>query len=98
MPVELIVGAAVGAAAASPRARNVVRKGMVYGMAGLLMAYDKLASVTSGIVKGARQGITGASEAAPAQGANGQASPAPEAPPLIAATPASRAGGAAASS
>ncbi len=56
MPVELLVGAAVGAAAASPKARNVVRKGMVYGVAGVLMVYDKIASVTHGLVKGGARG------------------------------------------
>jgi hypothetical protein len=43
MPVELIVGAVVGAAAASPKARSVIRKGIVYGLAGGLIAYDRLA-------------------------------------------------------
>src|SRR5437868_4455196 len=36
MPLELIVGAAVGAAAANPSVRKVLRQGMIYGLGGLL--------------------------------------------------------------
>jgi hypothetical protein len=43
MPFELLIGAAVGAAVASQRVRKVVRKGLVYGLAGALVAYDKAA-------------------------------------------------------
>jgi hypothetical protein len=72
MPFEYIVGAAVGAAATSQNARKVVRKGLVYGMAGLLVAYDKVVGVTRGIVKGAREGLTQASEPANTANTNGQ--------------------------
>jgi hypothetical protein len=82
MPLELIVGAAVGAAAASPGARSYVRKGMVYGVAGLLMCYDKIVGVTKGIVKGAREGFSEASQVAAGTATNGQAAPAAsDAPP-----------------
>jgi hypothetical protein len=49
MPVELIVGAAVGAAVASPTIRQKVRRGVVLGLAGVLMAYDKVAKVTHAV-------------------------------------------------
>jgi hypothetical protein len=40
MPVDFIVGAAVGAALASTSVRQAVRKGLVYGVGGALVAYD----------------------------------------------------------
>jgi hypothetical protein len=49
MPVELIVGAAVGAAVASPTIRQKVRRGVVLGLAGVLVAYDKVAKVTHAV-------------------------------------------------
>jgi len=55
MPVELLVGAAVGAAASSPDVRKVVRRGVVYGVAGALIAYDTVSAFASGVVRGARQ-------------------------------------------
>jgi hypothetical protein len=45
MPVELVVGAAVGAAVASPGIRKTLRKGLVYGLAGALIAYDNVAAL-----------------------------------------------------
>jgi hypothetical protein len=71
MPVELIVGAAVGAAVASPNARKTIRRGLIYGVAGVLAAYDKVAAITHGVVKGAREKMTKAPAAA--QETNGQA-------------------------
>jgi hypothetical protein len=47
MPMELIVGAAVGAAVASPKLRKTIRKGFVYGLAGALIAYDNVSSLAS---------------------------------------------------
>lgn len=55
MPFELIIGAAVGAAATSQKVRKAVRKGVVYGLAGALIAYDKTASFASGVVHHARK-------------------------------------------
>jgi hypothetical protein len=51
MPLELIVGAAVGVAAASPNIRKVLRQGMVYGLAGALIAYDRVAAMTHKVKK-----------------------------------------------
>jgi hypothetical protein len=59
MPLEIVVGAVVGAAAASvvnsPPVRQKVRRGAVYGLAGLLVAYDHVAALAQGAVKGARR-------------------------------------------
>jgi hypothetical protein len=47
MPLELLIGAAVGAGLASPGVRNVVRTGVVHGLARVLMAYDNLSAVAA---------------------------------------------------
>jgi hypothetical protein len=62
MPLDIIVAAAVGAAAASPNVRSKLRQGLVYGLAGALIAYDKVSAVAHGAVEGARQGAAAASE------------------------------------
>lgn len=51
------VGAAVAITAAvlSPPVRRVVRRGAVYGLAGVLMAGDAISSFTQGVARGARQ-------------------------------------------
>ena len=70
MPLEVLVGAAVGAAVASAPVRKQLRKGMVYGLAGLLVAYDKVTALSQGVVKGAKDVVANArdekKEAAPA--------------------------------
>jgi hypothetical protein len=63
MPLELIVGAAVGAAVASPSVRKVVRRGLIYGLGNVLIAYDKVAAVTHGAVEGARKGVATVTDA-----------------------------------
>jgi hypothetical protein len=55
VPLELIIGAAVGAAAASKDVRRVVRQGVVYGLAGILVAYDKVADATQATLASARR-------------------------------------------
>jgi hypothetical protein len=64
MPMELIIGAAVGAAVASPKARAWARRGLVYGLAGVLTAYDNVASMTKGAVHGVRNGVNSLREEA----------------------------------
>jgi hypothetical protein len=49
MPFEFIVGAVVGGAAVSRRIRQAVRKGVIYGVGGALVAYDKVASMAHGV-------------------------------------------------
>jgi hypothetical protein len=45
MALQLLVGAALGAAAASSSVRKMVRRGITYGLAGALMAYDRMSVV-----------------------------------------------------
>jgi hypothetical protein len=52
---EVAVAVAVTAAVASPSVRKVLRKGIVYGLAGLLVAKDRAVTVAQGIAEGARQ-------------------------------------------
>jgi hypothetical protein len=85
MPLELIAGAVVGAAVASPSARKVIRRGLIYGLGGALIAYDKVAEVAQKAVKGARKGVQAASDAETANEStpvsppeNGMPSPAAE--------------------
>jgi hypothetical protein len=65
---EVGVAVAVTAALVSPPVRRVVRKGAVYGLAGLLIARDKLAGLASGLRQRA---------GAAAHPAEGTAAPAP---------------------
>jgi hypothetical protein len=53
MPFEFIVGAVVGGAAVSQRIRKAVRKGLIYGVGGALVAFDKVAAMAHGV----RQGV-----------------------------------------
>jgi hypothetical protein len=58
------VGVAVAATAAvlSPRARGMMRKGAVYGVAGALKAGDVVVSTARGAARGASQGVRGDSQ------------------------------------
>jgi hypothetical protein len=55
---EVAVAAVVVGTVASPKLRNIVRRGAVYGIAGALMAYDRTAAVAQGLVKGVRNGVS----------------------------------------
>src|SRR5918998_5905304 len=62
--IDRDVGVAVAATATvlSPRAREVARKGAVYGLAGVLKAGDVVFSTARGAARGAEQGVrTGSS-------------------------------------
>jgi len=66
---EVGVAVAVTAALVSPPVRRVVRKGAVYGLAGLLMARDKIAGLASGLRQRAQAAVQPAEgAAAPAAG------------------------------
>jgi hypothetical protein len=52
---EVAVAVAATAALASPRVRGVVRRGAVYGLAGLLTAGDMISSFARGTAHGAQQ-------------------------------------------
>jgi hypothetical protein len=61
---ELVIGAAIGATAASPTGRRWVRRGVVYGLAGVLTAYDRAAALAHGAAKGVRDGVNSLREEA----------------------------------
>ena len=52
---EVAVAAVVTAAIVSPRGRKLIRRGAVYGLAGVLMARDAVASFASGVRQGAQE-------------------------------------------
>jgi hypothetical protein len=52
---EVAVTAAVTAVVFSPKGRKFLRRGAVYGLAGLLMAGDALASLARGVGEGAQR-------------------------------------------
>jgi hypothetical protein len=61
---EIAVTAAVTAALFSPRARSVMRKGLVYGIAGMLAAGDVVTSFARNVGRGVQQASTAATRAA----------------------------------
>jgi hypothetical protein len=84
LDTEVAVAVAATAALTSPRVRGVVRRGAVYGLAGLLMAGDTIASFARGAAQGVRQtasSATGAAQEATQQrqaGAEGETTPGAE--------------------
>ncbi len=60
---EVGIAAATVAVVASPQVRNVVRKGAVFGLAGVLMVGDAVASFARGVGEGAQRVAQGASQA-----------------------------------
>lgn len=66
---EVAVAAAVTAVLFSPRARKIIRRGAVYGMAGLLKAGDAVTAFAGSV----RQGVQEAGAARSAPQAAGQA-------------------------
>lgn len=54
------VAAVVTAAVASPRVRQLMRRGAVYGLAGLMIAGDKIAAAARGVASTAQQAATSA--------------------------------------
>ena len=52
---EVAVAVAATAALASPRVRGVLRRGAVYGLAGLLTAGEMITSFARGAARGAQQ-------------------------------------------
>lgn len=71
MEPEVAVTAAVTAAVFSPRARKVIRRGLVYGMAGALIAGDAITSFARNVGQGIQE--AGASAASTAQNTMSQA-------------------------
>jgi len=60
---EVAVTAVVTAAVFSPRARKLIRRGAVYGLAGILMAGDAIASFTRSVSQGVEDAGASASQA-----------------------------------
>lgn len=71
MEPEVAVTAAVTAAIFSPPVRRVVRRGLVYGMAGILIAGDAITSFARSVGQGVQE--AGASAANAAQNTMNQA-------------------------
>jgi hypothetical protein len=57
MPLEIIGGRVVGAAVASASVRSVIRRGLVYGLAGVLTTYDKAVAVAREVGSTVRQEV-----------------------------------------
>ncbi len=68
------VVAAVAAVAASPRLRRLVRQGAVYGLAGALIAGDKIRDATRGVAQRAQQATAAAAPTAETAAAATEAS------------------------
>ncbi len=64
MEPEVAVTAVVTAAIFSPRARRVIRRGLVYGMAGALIAGDAIASFARSVGQGVQEAGASATSAA----------------------------------
>ncbi|HEX6507996.1 MAG TPA: hypothetical protein VF221_10215 [Chloroflexota bacterium] len=70
---EVGVAVAVTALAASPQARNLVRRGLVYGLAGLLRAGETVTIATRGVAGAAQQTAASASSAVQEAGTEARA-------------------------
>jgi hypothetical protein len=68
---EVAIAVAVTAAVASPPVRKVLRRGLVYGLAGLLVAGDKVTAAAREVAKSAQQ------TAAPAGNTTQETNPTP---------------------
>jgi hypothetical protein len=68
---EVVVAVAATAAVLSPRVRGVLRRGAVYGLAGVLRAGDAISSAAPAVSQGAQQAA--ASAASTVQDVAGQA-------------------------
>ena len=55
MEPEVGVAVALTAAVASPQVRSVLRRGAVYGLAGLLIAGDAVSTLAQGVKRGAQK-------------------------------------------
>lgn len=62
---EVAVTAVVTAALFSPRARKLIRRGAVYGMAGLLRAGDAVTSFAGSVKQGVQEARNGTAQHAP---------------------------------
>jgi hypothetical protein len=63
---EVVVATAATAALLSPRVRGVMRKGLVYGTAGVMTAGDAVFSVAKGAGRGVQRAVGRGSSTTPA--------------------------------
>jgi hypothetical protein len=63
---EVAVAVAVTAAVCSPPVRRVLRRGLVYGLAGLIVARDKVSSAAQAVTSKAKEVASAAGNAASA--------------------------------
>lgn len=75
---EVAVTAAVTAALFSPRGRQILRKGVVYGLAGVLVAADALTAVGRNLGQGLQRMGATAGQATKTAQAQGQAALSPD--------------------
>ena len=75
MESEVGVAVAVTAAVFSPRVRRVVRRGLVYGVAGVLKAGDALAAAAQNAARAAEPPAASAASAAPVATVTTEAAP-----------------------
>lgn len=61
---EVAAAAAITAVIASPQVRNALRRGAVYGLAGLLVAGDAVSSFSRGVGRGIQRAATNGATAA----------------------------------
>ena len=87
---EVGVAVVITSAIASPKVRSVLRRGAVYGLAGVLMAGDAVSSVARGIRRGAGQAAATATDVAGVDSAAGMDSAAEPTPAAEAAQEAVR--------
>jgi hypothetical protein len=80
MPGELIIGAAIGAAVVSKHVRKAVRRGLIYGVGGVLVAYDRLAAGAHAIAQSAREEMTASKDGSATQATASPPSPATASP------------------
>lgn len=74
---EIAIAVAATAVVFSPRIRRYLRKGAVYGLAGVLMASDAVSGFARGAAQGVRQVAESAGdEGAASEGGTGEATPA----------------------
>jgi hypothetical protein len=59
---EVVIAVGITAAIMSPPVRKVMRKGAVYGLAGMLMLGDKVAAMAKGVSQGAQNLAASAKE------------------------------------
>jgi hypothetical protein len=87
MESEVVVAAAVTAAVCSPPVRRVLRRGLVYGLAGFIIARDKITDVAHNVAHSAKQAAASVNGPARQPEGSSQAKPAVDNPSASPAVP-----------